>query len=276
MPAIQPARLKQQAIDLALIFDQPTAFIRKLHALLDLYTDHTHRSGQAGEPLPLTGSYKAPAPVMRQVWVELNQQMNLHPECILPLCDALWAEANFDLQLLAARLLGQVPIEPPQPVLERLQSWVRADLNNRLLDGLLEHGLHQFRLQAPNQVLDLVAGWLASSDSVLKQVGLRLLLSLVNNSSPENLPAIIQLLTPYLRLTPSRLRSDVLAVLAALAQVSPAETAYAMRQSLSAPDHPDTAWLIRQVLDEFPEEMQKGLKDAMKSMSSSSSSSRQR
>ncbi len=265
MPAIQPARLKKQAVDLAAQFGDPAAFVRQLHALLDRYTDYTHRSGQSGEPFPLIRAYNTPPPVVRQVWLELTRQTAQHPDCLLPLCDALWAEQNFDLRLLAARLLGQVPIPPSQPVLERLQAWVHSGLDRRLLDGLLVHGLEQFQQHTPAMVLEIVSGWLTSSDLVLQQAGLHALLTLSNYPGLENLPAVLKLVTPYMRIAPSRLRPDILAVLSLLARTSPSETAYLLRQNLSAPDNPDTAWLIRHVLDEFPEDTRLGLKAAMKS-----------
>ena len=88
MPAIQPARLKKQVSNLAGEFNQPALFVRDLHALLDLYTDHTHRPGQSGEPPPLIASYKTPPPVMRQVWHELMPRIKQQPADVLPLCDA--------------------------------------------------------------------------------------------------------------------------------------------------------------------------------------------
>ena len=264
MPAIQPARLKKQANELAAKFNQPATFVLELHALLNLYSDHTQRSGQAGEPSPLAGSYKIPLPVMRQVWQELIRMIKSHPENILPLCDALWADSNYDLQLLAARLLGQVSIDPSGPVLDRLQFWVRSGLDKRLLDGVLENGLRQFHLLAPDQLLEVVSSWLASSDLAIQQAGLRALLPMISTSGIENLPAIFRLLTPFLRVAPTRLRPDILTALTALAHCSPSETAYLLRQNLSAPDNPDTSWLIRQVLNEFPKETQVGLRAAMK------------
>jgi hypothetical protein len=264
MPAIQPARLKKQANDLAAKFDQPLIFVRELHALLERYTDHTHRQGQAGLPSPLMDSYNTPPPVMRQVWRDLTHMIKLHPVNILPLCDALWAEPNYDLQVLAARLLGQVPIEPAGPILDRLQAWVRSGLDRRLLDGLLEHSLEKFHQNAPDQVLELVSAWLASSDLSLQHSGLRALLPMIESSGTGRLPAIFRLLTPFLRVAPTRLRPDILAVLKALAHCSPSETAYLLRQNLSTPDNPDTPWLIRQVMGEFPVETQAGLRAGMK------------
>jgi hypothetical protein len=271
MPAIRPADLIKQASELAENFSQPALFVRSLHTLLESYTDHTHRSGQSGEPFPLIGAYNTPPPVMRQVWVELAPQLKLHPECLLPLCDALWAESNYDLRLLAARLLGQAAIDPPGPVLQRLQAWVHPDLDRRLLDGLLQYGLEQFRNANPSIVIQLASDWLASPVLGTQQAGLRAILPLVKHSGPENLPAIFKLLTPYLRLAPTRLRPDILSLLAAIIQASPAETAYVLRYNLSAPNNPDAAWLIRQVLSAFPEDLQKGLKVALKSMAASAS-----
>jgi hypothetical protein len=265
MPAIQPAKLKKEAVELAAKIESPAAFVRNLHALLDHYTDHTHRSGQAGEPYPLLDVYKTPPAVLNQVWVELTRQAKLHPDGILPLCDALFAEPNFDLQLLATRLLGQATIDPPGPVLERLQTWVHAGLEMRVLDSLLVYGTQQFQMHAPRQIMEIISGWLTSTDLPLQQAGLHALLTLSDYPGIENLPAVLKLITPYLRIAPSRLRPDILAVLTVLARTSPSETAYLLRQNLSVPDNPDTAWLIRQVMSEFPEETRAGLRAAMKS-----------
>ena len=65
MPAIQPARLKQQAVLLAQQFDNPVAYVRSLHHLLDFYADRAHRPGQSGKPAPLTSAYRVHPPVLR-------------------------------------------------------------------------------------------------------------------------------------------------------------------------------------------------------------------
>jgi hypothetical protein len=264
MPAIRPARLKKQVADLVSNYNQPAIFVRELRALLELYTDHTQRPGQSGIPNPLLDSYNTPAPVMRQVWHELSRTINQHPEEILQLCDAIWAEPNYDLQLLAARLLGQLPVVPPGAVMDRLQAWVRSDPDRRILDGLLEYGLQRFQKESPDQLLELIASMLSSQDISEKHAGLRALLPLINNTGVTYLPAIFRLVTPFLRIAHPRLRPDIITVTAALARCSPSETAYLLRQNLTAPDNPDTPWLIRQVLDEFPEETQAGLRAAMK------------
>jgi hypothetical protein len=264
MPAIQPSRLKKQVTVLANKFNQPTQFVRELHAILDLYTDHTQRPGQSGEPSPLLAINKVPHPVMRQVWHEILPLAKQHPADVLPLCDALWTEQNYDLKLLAARLLGQAPVEPSNPVIDRLTSWVSQGLDKFILDGLFAFGLDRLQQEAPGKLMDLISFWMDSQEFPTQQAGLRALLPLINQSRTEKLPTIFRILTPYLRVTPSRLRPDVIAILTALVHSSPAETSYVLRQNLSAPVNPDTAWLIRQVIGEFPEEAQTSLRLMLK------------
>jgi hypothetical protein len=266
MPAIKPAHLKRQVIELASKIDQPTVFIGELHLLLNWYSDHTQRPGQAGIPTPLLDSYNTPPPVMRQVWHELSKTIKFHSDEALQLCDALWAESNFDLQLLAAHLLGQLPVVPPAPVIDRLQSWVSSNPDRHLLDGILEFGLQRLQHEAPDQLSELISSWLSSHELTIQHAGLRSLLPMINVTGIASLPAVYRLITPYIRVAHPRLRPDIITVVTALAHCSPSETAYLLHQNLSAPDNPDTSWVIRQVLAEFPEETQAGLRAAMKGM----------
>lgn len=264
MPAIRPARLKVQVSELVSKYNQPAVFVRDLHVLLDFYTDHTQHAGQSGIPTSLLDSYNTPPPVMRQVWRELIRVIKPHPQEGIQLCDVLWAEPNYDLQLLAARLLGQLPVTPLGPVISRLQSWVHSNPDRRLLHGLLECGLQRFQQEAPDQLLELISNWLASNDIPNQRAGLRALLPMINDAGTAFLPAIFRQITPFLRVAHPRLRPDILAVVTALAHCSASETAYLLRQNLTTPDNPDTPWLIRQVLEEFPEDTQSGLRLALK------------
>jgi hypothetical protein len=264
MPAIQPARLKIQVTQLAAKYNQPAIFVRELHVLLDLYTDHTQRPGQSGIPNPLLDSYNTPPPVMRQVWHELTRTIKMHQDEVLQLCDALWAEPNYDLQLLAARLLGQLPVVPASLVTDRLQSWVHSNPDRRLLDGLLEYGLQRYQQDDTDQLLELISSWLSSPDLPAQHAGLRALLPMINAAGSASLPVIFRLIIPFIRVAHPRLRPDILAVVTALVHCSPSETAYFLHQNLSAPDNPDTPWLIRQVMDEFPKETRLGLRRALR------------
>jgi hypothetical protein len=90
------------------------------------------------------------------------------------------------------------------------------------------------------------------------------LLPLICDPAFENLPVFFRLIQQLCQAAPAALRPDLLDVLAALARRSPQETAYFLRQTLIFPDSPDTPWLIRQSLSQFPPEMQSSLRQAMR------------
>jgi hypothetical protein len=258
--------LRQQAILLAGQFDDPPAFVRSLHHLLDFYSERVHRPGQAGEPPPLIAAYRSRPPVLRQIIQELAPLAKEKPAATMALCDALWEQPYLEFRLLAAALLGQTPAEPSEPILSRMVSWATKDLEQRLVDALLHQGMHSLRKENPAALLQLAETWLGEADVIYNQLGLRALLPLVNDPAFENLPVFYRVVQPLCRTTPAPLRQDLLEVLAGLARRSPVETAYFLRQSLELTNSQDTAWLIRQILREFPPATQNSLRETLRKL----------
>jgi len=264
VPAIQPALLRQQAALLVEHFDDPPAYIRSLHYLLDFYADRARRPGQSGMPAPITSAYNVRPPVIRMILQELTPLANQEPEDGLALCDALWAEPTLEFRQLAAMLLGQIPSSPPERIITRLKAWLVPDLEFYLIEALMNHALGRLRQEHPQAMIRLIQDWLESSKPLYQQLGLRALLPLVENPQFENLPVFFRLIQPLTFNVPPGLRPDLLDVLSALAHRSPQEAAYFLRQTLSFPDAADTAWLIRQLLNQFPPEQQQMLRNVLK------------
>ena len=264
MPAIQPARLRQQVAELAEHFDDPPEFSRSLHLLLDFYSDRARRPGKTGRPGPLLTAYNVRSPVLRMLVQELNPLIQDNPEGGLELCDALWSEPYLEFRLLAAMLLGQIPPYPPEPITDRLKRWITTDVEFYLIEALLVHGVEQLHNEQPQVFLQLIESWMESTIIFEQQLGLRTLVQLINDPRFENLPVFFRMIQPLCQAAPAALRPDLLDVLAALAHRSPQETAYFLRQCLMFPDAPDTPWLIRQSLSKFPDESQTNLRQAMR------------
>jgi hypothetical protein len=266
VPAIQPARLKDQAVQLAEQFDRPPEFVRGLHSMLEFYADRVHHPGQAGKPKPLTEAYKVHPPVLRQILQELVPLAAQNTTHSLTLCDALWQQPFLEFRQLACMLLGQIPVENPEAVTQRLQAWITPELENDLVDALLTNGLAYLRLGNPQAIILMLQDWLERVDLFYQQLGLRALLPMINDPSFENLPTFFRIVHPLARSAPPVLRPDVLDVLAAFAHRSPQETAYFLRQTLALPDSPDTPWMIRQILKEFPPEIQERLRQEVRGL----------
>jgi hypothetical protein len=263
MPAIQPARLRQQAALLVEHFDQPAAFVRSLQHMLEFYADRTHRPGQAGEPAALLAAYNVPPPVIRQILLELTARAQGAPAAALALCDALWSKPYLEFRQIAAGLLGQIQPQPVDGVLLRANSWLTPGLELRLVDLVMERGLAGLHTAAPERLLDQAGAWLLSANIHSQHHAFRLLLAWAKEARLKNLPSIFRLLQPYCRQVPAALRSDLIELLLILARHSPHETAYMLIQNLQGPDNPDTPWLSRQILNQLPEDARQSLRSAL-------------
>lgn len=262
MPAIQLGRLKIQAARLAEEYDQPAAFVKDLENLFDFYADRTHRSGQSGTPHPLIPAYNIPTPVLRQVLAELTPFISKDPQSFLILADELWRRDNLESRELSAGILGHVPVQALDGVISRARTWLKSEMEPRLIEAMLRQGLSMLRQNSPVRYMELVEGWLSSPNLIEQEVGLRGLLPLLEDEAFNNLPVVFRLITPYVRLVHTRLRPALLDVLDLLVLHSPQETAYFLRQNSSAPESADTPWVIRKVLKKFPQDLQANLRKA--------------
>jgi DNA alkylation repair enzyme len=264
VPAIQPALLRKQAVLLAENFENPPAFKRSLHYLLEYYAEHSRLPGQAGKPAPIIAAYKVHPPVLRFILQELESLACEKPDQGLILCDSLWEEPYLEFRLLASMLLGKIPPEPPELINARLNSWLSPDLEFPLIEAVMKYSLIQLRKDQPEAIMRLIKDWLEQKNPFYKQLGLRAILPIIHQPDFENLPIFFRLIQSLMSNVPTGLRPDLLDVLAALAERSPQETAFFMQQCLSLPNSPDTHWLIRQSLKYFPAEIQNSLRQAEK------------
>jgi hypothetical protein len=246
------------------MYGQPARFTLELKDLLELYSNRAHRSGQAGEPPPLLRSYNVPKPVIRQLMLELQPLANEYPRETLDLIDCLWAEESLETRQIAAFLLGSIPPEQPEEILKVVNSWLSSIPEESLISLVLHLSLASIRRENPQALFLQIESWLESESHADHQIGLNALRSMLTNQEFEAFPQYIQLLTPYTRKAPLQIRANILEALQALALRSPKETAYLFRQSLSTPESPDTAMLVRKLLPVFPPDLQESLKQALR------------
>ncbi len=263
MPAIPLARLKKQVAELADLFHDPVAFRSALSKILDEYADRIRRHGQAGEPPPLTTAYNVPAPVLRQILIELSSYPATYPESGLTLCDYLWKQSYLEEKLLAAFFLGYVKLAHPQPVLERAMDWLASKPEEKLVNAILDHSLVTLRQYTPEIITKLIEEWIVDSNPYYKSLGLKALLPLIDQQSFDDLSIVFGWINPLIRASPSEVKSDVISVLRVLARRAPNETAYTLRRIMESSEDNHAAWYIRQSLQFFPGPMQAKLRQAL-------------
>jgi hypothetical protein len=264
MPAIQPARLKIQATELTQHAGNPAEFCRAYHEFLENFADRTYRPGQVGEPPPLIRAYQVPAPVLPAVEKELNQYTKDNREQSLELADALWAEPFLEFRLLAASVVGQVSPKPFRSVIERIESWVEARTEERLLKALVYLGLERFLQEYPDSYLQQIENWFSSEVNHISRLGLKAIPPLLESGTFEDYPQLFNQLSKLMRGERNPLKADILGIIEVLAYQSPDETAYFLGQTkISAGENTTISWYIRNSMGFFPPDSQRYLREIL-------------
>ena len=264
MPVIQPARLKQQTTHLLDTFNQPDQFVKGVSQLLESYSERAVRSGQLGEPKPLLPVFDVPPPLLPMLLSEFSYRIRNEPEHALAICDRLWVQDYFELRCLAAAMLGKLPTDSVELIIDRLSKWTPRESEGRLQIILLDDGTLSLRRDNSPALLLLARNWLADASIELRRLGFILLNILAQDQKFENLPALYTLLrSPVINIQPEA-RQDIISLVSSLALRSPAETAFFLRDALNNSDSPDPAWIIRQVILDFPEDIRASLRAAVR------------
>jgi hypothetical protein len=265
MPSVELTRLRDQIANILSLVDRPEDFHRAVRDLLDQYSEHAYRAGEAITSRPLIPSYRVPTLVYRQLEIELGAACRKQPEQLLTCAAALWSDDHLEPRLLAAIIMGQAPPEHAPAVLELLQAWVKPNEDRQVLDALLDDGTLSLRRNAQEGLFELINTHLDKSSIPNQRLGLRIVEAIVNDPQFNNHPLIFRLLSPLVLAPPSGLVNDLHHCLSALVRSSPSETAYFLRQILGSSSDATTARLIRRLIADFPQDLQNNLRTALRS-----------
>jgi len=270
MPAIHLPRLQQQVEGLIEHYADPEKFSRQLRDLFNYYGDKTRRPSLKSKKVIGLPSENVPAPVLRQVVMQLTPYAENTPHAILNLSRSLWNHFVMEYRQLAALLIGKIPISHQEDTFKLVQEWNLQNQEELLLSVLSANSLATIRQEAPETLLTRIETWLAPAPDdeslnksqiiALQRLGLNALLPFIQDPGFENLPRIYTLIDPLLRESAKALRPDLLDVLLSLASRSPQEVAYMLRALLEEDPSVQITWLARRTLDALPPENQARLK----------------
>lgn len=263
MPAVELNRLHTQIRGLAARFDDPALFCSGLKDFLDQHANRAYRAGQVVKPQPLLPSYRVSPLILRELEIELSRVAQEQPDQAIPVIKILWKDAFLETRHLASILLGIVPIQKSDEVTDLLRAWATPEENFRVVEALFQNGTATLRRQGPASLLRLAEEWIGSSAVEVQGLGVRILVPLVQDSAFENLPPVFRLLTGLIQRIPPKIQADLQAVLEALIDRSPAETAFFLHQALPMAQGQATARLIRRCLPLFSTEQQASLRGAI-------------
>lgn len=259
MPAVNPTRLRFQIEALMAHYADPPGFHLALNNIFELYANRALRFGDSTGLRPMIPMYHLPAPVSRQLAVDLERVVHSDPTPALPLADELWPDQYYETRLVAIMLLGLYPLSDPQPILERLDQWITPNLDLSLLPKLFSNGTSHLQEQYPDVWEKYLETFLQSDDQQRVAVGFLGLAEGLRNPEFQNLPALFRLISPFVRDPQPETTRELTHLLRSLAGVSPTETGYFLRQILSVADSPEIKRLVSESLPGFPQDIQNEL-----------------
>lgn len=256
MPAVNPTRLRFQVENLLAYFQSPPEFHHQLQDLFNHYAHHSLRPGDSVGLKPLIPVYHIPAPVVRQLQQDLKPQVEAAPQAALALADELWTDFYLEIKQIAVFILGCVPIQSPDLILDRARAWLTPNLDSTLIADLFSTGTRQLQASFPDVWETFIQSLLTESDPAQLTLGIMGLTEGIKNPDFKNLPAIYRLISPILRQPDRALLPSLSRLVQALALNSPTETAFFLRQTLSLTESQETVRLVKNCLSYFPETIQ--------------------
>jgi hypothetical protein len=263
MPAINLARLKTQASRLSEKFSEPEAFVHDLDEMLDFYTNRTIRPTQTAQRFSLP-TYRTPPPVLRQIQGELEPLAESRPLEAITLTNALWKAGSLESRLLAASLLGNIPVTQSTPTLFRLRDWLAQSRDKQILTALLTDAFARLRRENPETLFLILEDWLKSSRTSLRVWGLRALIPMLTDPKFENLPAVFRILRPAIHSAGPTTQLELQACLATLEHVSLTETLAFLREIIKDDSAPLMLRTFRRILAGLSPELQSGLRELLR------------
>ena len=125
------------------------SFTGNLRDLFSLYANRTLRYGDSTDVKPLIPMYNLPTPVIRQLQTDLDLRVSADPQSALSLADDLWQDNYYEIKQTALYILGTVPIDSPEPIIERLKLWLSPDLDVLLITSLFTMGTKRIQSTYP-------------------------------------------------------------------------------------------------------------------------------
>jgi hypothetical protein len=241
-------------------YSDPKAFHLALSNLFDLYANRALRFGDHTGIRPMIPTYHLPAPLLRQLELDLERKIHENPDPALALVDELWQDTYYEVKLAAITVLGLIPLADPQPILDRLDQWIDDRLDLSLLPKLFSLGTRQLQNKFPQTWENYLETFLESGDPQKVSVGFLGLAEGLKNRQNQNIPALFRLIGPYVRTPQPQNSRELSTLLMALAEASPAETGFFLRQILSVTDTPEIKRLVKDSLPGFPPEIQEELR----------------
>lgn len=207
--------------------------------------------------------YRLPELVTQQIGKALCQLTLKNPVPALAVMDGLKQDKHFEAQYLAAGMLGFLPMDFKQQVLERLQTWIQPEADEMLIKAVLKSGQHFYPAHDLQKWLKQIQCWLETDDIRFNKIGLWGLKMLVEDAHFDQFEKTFALLTPFFLHPVLSLQRDTLEVMKSSINRSEMETAAFLHSILQRSEDAASLRFIRRCILLFSTDVQERLNKAI-------------
>ncbi len=265
MTAINPARLKLQIAELGELIDQADQFAAGLHELLAYYSARIQQTSLSKTPLRLQ-TYQVPKPVIRALENEISERLVSNPEAGFPIVDALWDEYWIEFRQIAVQVLGILPPNEPDRILDRILIWLDDCSSEDIRLMIMTEGLNSLASESPDQCIALIEKLVSRNDKGNHQAALFGLGMFARSPSYLNLPILYRNLARILQTVENGLIKEICALVRILIDRSEQETTYFLIKQLDLAYQPRFNRVVRQVINNLSQDNQILLREKMEAL----------
>ncbi|MBQ6502802.1 MAG: hypothetical protein IJI57_02695 [Flexilinea sp.] len=264
LPAVNLLQLRVELNDLLWNFTDPPAFRNTLLDLLEKFAYTAYRSESKARAVSTRPQLQVSLILLREMDLVLIPAIREQPQAALAICDLLWNDENMDVCLIASRMLGEIPIEHADLVLDRAGEWALAGVRHMTARTLLKNASALIMRHDPEILLRKVRRWYVDPREEQNYLCLEGMAILVEDRSFENLPAIFTLLEALMGEATMETQNALTELFLVLYERTPNETVYVIRQCLNDNPNVTAQRVIRRVIPTFDPKVQKSLQDALR------------
>ncbi|MGI6251405.1 MAG: DNA alkylation repair protein [Anaerolineaceae bacterium] len=267
MPAINLTQLSTQIAELIKLADDAPAFKQAFLNLLSFYHRYAHRVQKDEIPFTFMRHFDLPDQIIPQLELELQTLPEEKPQETLQIIEALWEDAHFESRDLAAFLLGRLPADYQGEAAARIKNWLEAPIDRAVVRSVLTKATVILKSGTGAAWKTLLQQLLESPHAPVRRHGLAALAGDAARRNLDELPWLFRLTRPFLQHYNEDEQAYLSLLIRALAENSPEETAYFLKQILSDTNTRVIERQFRQYLSCFPPEQQESLNTAIKAHS---------
>lgn len=264
MPAVNLLQLRIELNDLLWNFTDPPAFRKTLLDLLEKFAYTAYRSESKTQSVSTRPQLQVSLILLREMDLVLIPAIREQPQAALAICDLLWNDENIDVCLIASRMLGEIPIEHADLVLDRAGEWALHGMRHMTARTLLKNASALIMRHDPEILLRKVRRWYVDPREEQNFLCLEGMAILVEDNSFENLPAIFTLVEALMGEATMDTQKSLEELFLVLYRRTPNETVYVIRQCLKSDPNITAQRVIRHVIPEFAENVRKSLNDELR------------